>query len=154
MKLLSIAFSLLIFVWLATDYLDSANSQDQKANELAEIKVYQPKKLQSELLAVEKSWQAKKAERNKESEPQKEEQAKPVTQQVLAIGDQEYILYGIFNDPKKPFILLKDKSGNMVRLAKGEQLGQDATLVSLKSNRISFERNSELIEFKLFERKK
>ncbi|WP_286265495.1 hypothetical protein [Thalassotalea atypica] len=154
MRVLPLILSLLTFTYLASDYFEFADAQAQNSAAQVNVKPYQPKTLAKEPLAAEQSWLAKKLERAEKNAPKKVEKVAATSQQVLALGDQEYILYGIFNDPQKPFILLKGESGNMVRLAKGDKLGQDATLVDLKSNKISFDRNSELIEFKLFERKK
>lgn len=153
MKLIPILLSVMLISYLALDFVESSglSQQNQANNKLIEF--VQPQRVTKELLLVEKKWQDLKTQRATSSEPTEDVQTKPNNQQMLTLGEHNYVLYGIFNDPESPFILLKDESENMIKLAKGGKLTESATLVTLQSNMIAFDKNNQIIEFKLFERK-
>jgi len=153
MKLLSILLSIALCAYLALDFVQHAGSQAQINSNLQKITAKAPARVSEKLLVSEEIWQAAKTKRLEEQKKPTAIKVKPRNQQVLTIGDQEYILYGIFNDPSSPFILLKDEAGQMLKLTKGDKLAEDATLVSLHSNKITFDKNNQAVEFKLFERK-
>ncbi len=153
MKLIPVALSGVLLVYLGLDFVESNTSSKQNQSQVQQTTYAQPKRVSKETLAVEKKWQDLKAERQQATQP--EVAIKPIqkNQQVLTLGDKNYVLYGIFNDPESPFILLKEEGGDMLKLTKGDKLAENATLVTLESNKIAFDKNNQIIEFKLFERK-
>lgn len=153
MKLLPVLLSILVVFYLSVDFIDSTSSAKQSQSTESELAFTQPKRVGNELLDVEKAWLAIKAQQKQASQPKTEPVNSSDNQQILTLGNTNYILYGIFNDPEIPFILLKEEGKAMIKLAKGDKLAEDATLVTLQSNKIAFDRNNQIIEFKLFERK-
>jgi hypothetical protein len=154
MKLLPILLSIVVLFYLGVDFIGSISSAKQNHSTASELAFTQPKRVGNELLDVEKAWLAIKEQQKQASQPKSELVNISENQKILTLGDKNYILYGIFNDPKSPFILLKEEGATMIKLAKGDKLSADATLITLESNKIAFDKNNQIIEFKLFERKK
>ena len=154
MRGLTLALSLLTLLILASNYFESAVAVVSTSKPNAEIKAFDLIAHPEELSVAEKAWLKLKEERNQKNLPTLPVENKKTSQKTFQIGEQNYMLFGIFDDANNPFILLKDETGKVFKLAKGDQLGQEATLVSFESSGISFDRSGELIEFKLFERKK
>lgn len=153
-KLLSIAFSLVTVAYLSSDYLNVEQQSGESASITHETIALKPPKLTEELLGIEAHWESEKKARLAKQKAPKAKVTKPRdNNKKLQLGDQAYVLYGIFANPSQPFVLLKDESGKMIKLKQGESLNKETKLVGLQSNNIAFERNSERIEFKLFERK-
>jgi len=153
MKYIATLLSLFTLFYITQDIVND-NDNENTAQSSDTIKTADaPKKLSAEPLELELKWQAFKRERmakqNKDGDTQIADSKKQIK-----IGSQTFILYGIFEHPSQPFALLKNKSGEMLKVAKGDELADNVTLVSLYSNKIAFNRNGEVIEFKLFERKK
>ena len=154
MNLLSIAFSFLMLIYLVTDYLESASIEQFAGKPAIRHIDFMVKVIPDELSVAEKSWSDKKNNREKNAQANLTVTIPTKKQKVLVLGEQNYILQGIFNDTKQPFVVLKDDNERLIRLTKNEKLGKDATLVSLETNVISLKYKGELIEFKLFERNK
>lgn len=153
-KILSVVASILTFSYLTSDYIEGQQEQSSSASELAEYSAREPQRAPEQLLPIEKQWLDAHAERIAKKNQTEIAKVKPIdAKKKLMIGEQAYVLYGIFSNPKQPFVLLKDESDAFIKLKLGEQLNKETTLVALQSNNIAFERNNERIEFKLFERK-
>lgn len=142
-----------LFVFLAVDFFDTNSSSKQSQVVELETLFAQPKRLGKDLLDVESKWLESKAKRKEAEQPEEEVVRTSNTQQILTLGDKNYVLYGIFDEPQAPFILLKEEGAAMIKLAKGDKLSENATLITLQSNKIAFDKNNQIIEFKLFERK-
>lgn len=152
MKLVAILFSSIVFVVLLADFIevDLDNSTSRiKTNVQAFNK---PARLDNTLLEVENKWSEFKEKRNiKKPDTNKVDVS---TKNILTIGDEEYVLYGIFSENTAPFILLKGKGENSIKLSQGDSLGKSFVLTEINHNIIVFTHSGERIEFKLFERNK
>lgn len=153
MKLFPFLFSLLLLGYLVTDFVGQSNAANETSVSNATSSISIPKRFNDELLDIEKVWRTLKAEQNQPKSTETVEKDKPKNQHMLTLGEQEYALLGIFNDPQAPFVLLKDATGNMIKLRKGDKLDENAELVAMQSDKIIFKQDNQSIEFKLFERK-
>ncbi|MEW6983272.1 hypothetical protein AAD001_11540 [Colwelliaceae bacterium 6471] len=152
MKLLTLLFSFFTVVYLSINFYNKKNTNDSVAIGADSNQVFFPIILNNELLDIEKAWKELKNARASDDviDGKKEPQNKNLTFQL---DEKKYTLYGIFSADQNGFALIMDENNKLIKLAKGEKLADDITLLSLQSDKISFDKNNQIIEFKLFERK-
>lgn len=157
MKIVSILLSMLVFITLSVNFINTDNKNTVGKVETNNQGFNQPVRLDDALLEVEKKWEELKAKRNVKTNKTAKVETPVNTKNILAIGDEEYVLYGIFSESTAPFILLKGKDKSkenaFMKLTLGETLGENFILAEIYHNMIVFTQGDERIEFKLFERK-
>lgn len=153
MKLLTALISLFVVTMLTIDFMATETYETQNKRDASAEHFTAPEKLTTELLAVEKHWSKLKAERLDKTDKSVDVPVKVSTNKVLTLGENSYQLFGIFIEGNSPFILLKDESDTFIKLTKGSVISDNITLVEISADRVTFEKNDERIEFKLFERK-
>lgn len=178
MRAIAVFLSVVTLIYLTYSFIIG-----QKANKITEKALNSPKLvvpayISDTPLMVEEIWQQLKAERIKAKQPvDKVDSSSLKNKDVLTIGKNKYVLYGIFNANKQnksanvkenskkmdvslgqPFILIKSlvKKGNseesiMLKVIQGDEISKGVTLTIVTSNSISFKKNDKLVEFKLFE---
>ncbi len=154
MRLIATFLSVLTLVYLTYSFII-----EQKANQTTEKMITPPTLvvpayISDTPLVVEQVWQQLKAKRNLKINKTIAVEAPTSTKNILFIGGEEYVLYGVFSESTAPFILLKGKDKTFMKLTKGETLGEDFILTEITHNMIVLTQGDERIEFKLFERKK
>jgi len=167
MKIIALILSTLTMSYLTVDYFIEQQSANQKIQSDVVVKSVIPMSIAKEQLAVEKSWFKLKLDRAKPVAPAVVKKPKKNDKKdILALGNDKYFLYGIFNaqsEKSKAFILVKSLESNssestsektgLLKVMQGTELSAGIILKSVTTNTISFLRNGELIEFKLFEAK-
>jgi hypothetical protein len=180
MRLIAILLSVMMLVSLTYTFIsqDSLSQLSEQSSNSSKLII--PAYISDTPLEVEKVWQQLKADRIKAELPTKDKMdSVPINEDVLTVGDNRYVLYGIFNagneshatnngvasseTSSNAFILIKTlksesnkkkESSQMRKVVQGEVLSKDVILFSVTSNSISFKQNDELIKFNLFEAKK
>jgi hypothetical protein len=148
MKLLGMFLSLLTLVTLSLDLFDPNDSASTVKKIDKTITFEIPKKLSKELLATEVKWKNLLSDKD-DKVPQ--EDITLALQNALVVGDKNYELLGIFNDEQTFFVLLKNELNEMIKLALGEKLPGEFTLIEINNNTIVFDNNTDRVEYKLFE---
>ena len=179
MRLIATFLSVLVLLYLTYTFVVEEKSNQKPEQAFKTPILIEPAYISSTPLEVERVWQQLKADRLKSKQPVQDKTDEILkSKDVFAIGDSKYTLYGIFNGGEysksdvntkysheniaspasQAFILIKAlvKTDNseevqMLKIAQGEELSKGVTLVTVTSNSISFSKNDELIEFKLFE---
>jgi len=153
MKLTSLMLSIATFLYLTVSYFSEGGSTSERDRGMGTTaNLVEPKILSNKMLSIEDKWRAIK--KSQETNAVAVTNTKPVAnKQLFQIGDQSFVLYGIFYDEQSPFALIKTENEKLIKLSIGDKLSSGAILVSLSSDSISFEQDGQVIEFKLFERK-
>lgn len=153
MKLLSIFFSFLVLVTLLPSFI-SDNEEISASNSITNgKKVELPKLLSKKYSETDNKWLAIVAE-NQQASVSKEVLNKEEKDKSLVIGEQRFKLYGVFADGDKPFVLLKPENTDLKKVYVNDFLSNGIQLTTVQSNKVTFKKNKETFEFKLFERNK
>jgi len=164
MNWLSLLFSILTLYWLATDLFTSQSNVD-KVKENKSVSAFITPALLEEDIEIEKQWLKAREEREKREAAElaakqkadaeaNKKQPIPPAYPTLKIGGIDYRLMGIFKSDSTPFILLKAPENSVVKVKLGEEIGKGIVLEQISANKITLKQESEIIEFKLFERNK
>lgn len=151
MKLLAFIFSLLTFALLSLTLVNEIDNESNTASFDVTTEFKLPPTLPVTLLPAEEKWRAllkKKEPTNEKIEPEKTE-----FNNALTIGNKHYKLFGVFDNEKSLFVLLKSEDNKMLKLSLGDKLQGDFALIEINNNTIVFSDNNERIEYKLFEPK-
>jgi len=185
MKLVAIFMSAVTLVYLVYSFILEQQFDHIVEKTTSSPTLVTPAYISNTPLTVERVWQELKAERIKAKQPvEKNKNNSLKNKDVLTIGENKYVLYGIFNakfnankqhentniknnsenldeHSEQPFILIKNlvkkndsEKAFMLKVIQGEELSKGVVLSKVSSNSISFKQNNELIEFKLFDAKK
>jgi len=154
MRLIATFLSVLTLVYLTYNFIIEQKVNQTTEKTLTPPTLVVPAYISDTPLMVEQVWQQLKAKRNVKTNKTTAVEAQASTKNILVIGDEEYVLYGIFNESIAPFILLKGKDKIFVKVTKGDTLGENFILAEITHNMIVLTQGDERIEFKLFERKK
>jgi len=181
MRLIAICLSVVTLVYLTYTFFLQTSTNEVAAQKTNTSELIVPAYTNETQLEAEKTWQKLKNDRIKAAQPIADvaDEADNTLQNkdILAFGDNEYVLYGIFNankqtnaatkgekstkSPSNAFILIKSlkqkgksEKNQMLKVRQGEELLTGVTLVTVTSNSISFKQQDKLIKFKLFEPKK
>lgn len=176
MKIIAIGMSLVIFIYLSMAFFTQQSDHQHSKALFVVPKAMKPAYIGDAPLKVEQEWQKLKVEQLIPKDNSKV--STDVNKDILSIGEQEYVLYGVFNaansnelkrlvknQPKgrienDAFILIKalntpkNIEAKMLKVIEGEELSKGVTLAIVTSNSISFKQDDELVEFKLFKAKK
>lgn len=179
MRLIAFACSLLLLVYLAFSFVNQQQEHLSNQQKVVVPQLILPAYITQKHLPVEDIWHKLKLARLKSTEPvDKNKNNTNTNKDLFTIGEQAYLLYGIFNANEanktqqskaakvskqpKAFILIKvsakaeppEQNQAMIKLMQGEELSPGVELYRISSNAISFKQNNNIIKFNLFEAKK
>ena len=176
MKIISTVLSIATLAYLISAYLSQQGGSQYTDKLIATPQHVTPVLINNTPLEVERIWGNLITERQNEAQKSSDkEQYEPIEKKdTLSIGDQRYVLYGIFNArmsnkeqkgeiseslKENSFILIRalnnaeDNQGQMLKISIGQDISPGISLVKISTNSFSFQEGSNITQFKLFEAK-